>query len=127
MIESGEKTEEYRDIKPFWIRRLVDWSGYPKESPDDHKYIAENIVYDIEQGHNWMDVLKSYFSKMTQYDAIRFVNGGNFHPSHPSITVLCKGIVMHEGRPEWGAEPGKKYFVIKLGERVDKSIALTAI
>ena len=24
MIVSGEKTEEYREIKPYWIKRLVD-------------------------------------------------------------------------------------------------------
>jgi hypothetical protein len=28
MIESGEKKEEYREIKPFWIRRLCGPYGY---------------------------------------------------------------------------------------------------
>lgn len=25
MIASGEKREEYRDDKPFWIKRIVEW------------------------------------------------------------------------------------------------------
>jgi len=31
-------------------------------------------------------------------------------------------ITIHEGHPEWGAEPGKKYFVIKLGERIETEL-----
>ena len=29
-----------------------------------------------------------------------------------------KGIEIREGKPEWGAEPGKKYFVIKHGQPI---------
>ena len=28
MIESGEKKEEYRKIKPYWIRRLIEQPMY---------------------------------------------------------------------------------------------------
>lgn len=28
LIASGEKTREYRDDKPYWVRRLVDDCGY---------------------------------------------------------------------------------------------------
>jgi len=30
MISSGEKKEEYREIKPYWTKRLLDSSGTPK-------------------------------------------------------------------------------------------------
>jgi len=53
------------------------------------------------------------------FDSVHFVNGGNFHPSHPSITVQCLGIEIREGRPEWGAVEGVKYFVIKLVSRIE--------
>jgi len=41
MIASGEKREEYREIKPYWNRRLINKSydviqfrnGYSKDSP----------------------------------------------------------------------------------------------
>lgn len=26
MIASGEKTEEYREIKPYWVRRILNMS-----------------------------------------------------------------------------------------------------
>lgn len=118
LIDAGYKLEEYRELKPFWVKRFIDWSEYPKETPDEHKYISENIVYDIEQGHSPADVLRSYFSKVKEFDQVHLVNGGNFHPIHPNVTLECKGVEIHEGRPEWGAEPGKKYFVIKLGDKI---------
>lgn len=112
MILSGEKKEEYREIKPYWVSRLVDWSDYPKESHDEHKYITENIVYDIEQGHNGLDVLKSYFSKFKTFHYVQFRNG--YSKDGRSMLRESNGISIGEGRPEWGAEKGKKYFVIKL-------------
>lgn len=116
MIASGEKKEEYREIKPYWIARFIDWSEYPKESADEHKYITDNIAYDIEQGHTPQDVLKSYFSKIKSFDGVIFKNG--YSRGAPLMSFRGPIITIHEGRPEWGAEPGKKYFVIKLGEKL---------
>ncbi len=31
MIESGVKTEEYREIKPYWDKRLVDYKSVFKD------------------------------------------------------------------------------------------------
>lgn len=31
MIAAGEKLEEYRDIKPYWERRLFEPDGMPKD------------------------------------------------------------------------------------------------
>lgn len=84
MIASGEKKEEYREIKKFWMKRL--WAT-----------------------SNLLDGAK-YFN------AVHFARGGHFHPSLPQMTLECKGIEIGTGKPEWGAEPGKEYFVIKLGE-----------
>lgn len=37
-----------------------------------------------------------------------------------TMTFECKEIVCWRiGNPEWGAEPGKEYFVIKLGRRIE--------
>lgn len=41
MIESGIKKEEYREIKDFWTKRLVDKSTY---SVDDIKYKKYDVV-----------------------------------------------------------------------------------
>lgn len=36
----------------------------------------------------------------------------------PSMTFTIASITVGEGKPEWGAESWKRYFVIKLGERI---------
>lgn len=111
LIASGEKTEEYREIKPYWVSRFVDWSNYPKESPNDHKYITQNIVFDIEQGHKWEDVIQSYFSKLKKFDGVIFRNG--YSGGAPLVSFRNPVVTIGFGRSEWGAEPGRQYFVIK--------------
>ena len=47
MIVSGEKTEEYREIKPYWIDKLVNqdadsgFIGYANEEKKQHKVFGE--------------------------------------------------------------------------------------
>lgn len=79
MTLSGVKKEEYREIKPFWIKRLnFDvWNNKP-------------------------------------FDVTRFMNG--MAKDAPVFTIEHKGIRIGEGNPEWGAEPGKQYFIIMHGE-----------
>lgn len=96
MIASGEKPEEYRDIKTFWAKRLMN--GFPEI--------------------NGIDKLNPDFK---DYSHIRFARGGHFHPTLPQMTIENRGIKIGTGKPQWGAEPGKEYFVIKLGEIISKS------
>lgn len=108
MIESGEKTEEYREIKPYWIRRLVN----PRMMQDEK--IAEE---------QWADFLINLDPRTFQWirNSFRDVVARNgYGKLAPQWKRDFEGITIGEGRPEWGAEPGKKYFVIKLGERLGK-------
>ena len=50
------------------------------------------------------------------FDAVTFFLG--YTKNRPSITFRLILIGYGEGRPEWGAEPGKKYFIIYLGKRL---------
>lgn len=43
MIESGEKIEEYREIKSFWIRRLCSDEDYKEFKP--FKYVTFSYGY----------------------------------------------------------------------------------
>lgn len=91
MIASGEKKEEYREKKTYWCRRLVD--GYSESERNG----------------------KMYFSLPSKkFDIIQFKNG--YSKDAPVLNVKWLGMQIKEGKPEWGAEPGKKYFVIELGE-----------
>jgi hypothetical protein len=101
MIASGDKLEEYREIKPFWIKRLIsDEFNWDCQTSDKRNY-------------HFIACPKGFYK---EFDVVNFARGGHFHPSLPQMTVECKGISRGEGKPEWGAEPGKEYFVIKLGE-----------
>lgn len=82
MINSGEKTEEYREIKPYWIIRFLN--GMPLHpSGNDFK----------------------------TFSGVLFRNGYSSDSRQRSFKF--ESISIGEGRPEWGAEPGKKYFIIK--------------
>ena len=95
MIESGIKTEEYREIKPYWKRRL------------------------LKHGNCWGNnslVVETYNKKFLlfeKYDIVKFSYGY----TKRTMTFEVKEIVIGKGNPEWGA-PTEDVFIIKLGNRV---------
>lgn len=91
MIERGEKTEEYREIKEYWWRRF---SALDRNSPEN-----EDVEWDKWECYRFGMVKFSYgYTKRT-------------------MTFECKGITIGQGRTEWGA-PKEPVFIIKLGKRV---------
>lgn len=115
MTDSGEKTEEYREIKPYWISRLID-CGIPEESPGENNVVPHNIVYDIfENGYYPNDVLKAYRCSFKKFDVVIAMNG---YGERPVWRRECVEITIGEGREEWGAYPDRLYFIIKLGEKI---------
>jgi hypothetical protein len=120
MIASGEKKEEYRELSFYWIKRLID-INYPFESKDELHNIPYDIKYDLRNGHDPIVVLSSYYSSFRSFDDIHFYNGGSAWVKYPNFKIEFKGFEIREGKPEWGAEPGKKYFVMKLGGVIKNS------
>ena len=51
-----------------------------------------------------------------KFDKVTFYLG--YSKNRPSMTFEIKEILMANGQADWGAEVGKKYFVIKFGERL---------
>jgi hypothetical protein len=91
MILSGEKKEEYREIKPYYItrfRKLFRYGYYFDEGKDSHE--------------------KRY---STDKKEIIFRNG--YSESSPSFAAFCT-LSIGAGRGEWGAEKGKEYFVLTI-------------
>lgn len=85
MIKSGEKKEEYREIKPYYDSRF-------------------NFKDEIdEEGRT----LHTYQSNMN----IIFRNG--YSSNSPKIKCYVK-ITKGTGKEEWGAEPNKEYYVLKI-------------
>ena len=90
MIESGVKTEEYREIKPYWTRRFIGMN---------------QPLFSFRNGYQQVNV--------KGYTHVEFSYGY----TNRTMTFEIKEITIGKGNPEWGA-PKEDVFIIKLGERI---------
>lgn len=93
MIASGEKTEEYREPKPYWIKRILDGSTakLPELAP-----------------------LPRQLSLRNKYERVCF------HRGYTSQTMIfkIKDVSVGIGKVAWGAPVDKVVIIIKLGNRI---------
>jgi hypothetical protein len=87
MILSGEKKEEYREIKPYWDKRF------------------KHSLYDITL-ENWINPI----IKFAQGTVI-FKNG--YQRNAPKVKCFIE-LRQGYGKEEWGAKKGKLYYVLKI-------------
>lgn len=105
MIESGVKTEEYRDIKQKWVSQImrcyktIDWCRLPLGCKD---------IY----GNPSCSCMRKE-SNFKHYDYVCFHKGYTAN----TMTFEVESISVGKGNPEWGA-PKDDVFIIKLGKRV---------
>ena len=85
MILSGEKKEEYREIKPYYESRFM-FAGFLSYWCDDHMPTGSHYP-------------------------IRLRNG--YRLDSPMIEAIVS-LTIGEGKPEWGAEPNKTYYVLHI-------------
>ena len=86
MIKSGEKKEEYREIKPYWTKRF------------------RNALYDLTMAGYFGDIVYAR-------GIVRFKNGYQKNASKIECFIeLTQGT----GKLEWGAEYNKEYYVLKI-------------
>lgn len=94
MILSGEKKEEYREIKPYWDKRFrkvflfAQISEYSEEPTLPYGYDEHEVTFRNGYGKNSL----SFVAKCT--------------------------LSVRTGKEEWGAEKGKEYFVLTINEKV---------
>lgn len=91
-IVSGEKTEEYREIKPYWIKRLTTNC---------------EVVYDV--------VAETYCGKVLYrpYTHVLFING--YGDDKPRVEKAIEWIDIDRPRKGWCPDDflGKEFFVIR--------------
>ncbi len=116
LTESGIKTEDYREITPYWCSRLTSenlrfWKSH-------FEWFQE--TFKNEKGL-WLDKLIEH----TQFDFKPF-NQNTMTLGYPKntdteriINFEHKGIEIGYGKEEWGAEPNKLYFIIKHGKQIN--------
>lgn len=90
MISSGEKKEEYREIKRYWDVRFLKQIGLHESKFEDAKKLLE------EQPRGVIVTFRNGYSK-----------------DSPEIDVRCL-LSIGQGKEEWGAEVGKKYYVLRI-------------
>lgn len=108
MVLSGEKKEDYREVKKHWVQRLVNLHFNTKDYQGEGNAISLILNNKEYYSKNRMNVPKS----------IEFRNG--CAETSPSILVECLGIEIGGGRKEWGAKDSIDYFVIKLGKEISR-------
>ena len=111
MIASGEKKEEYREIKDYWTKRFIDIAAVKHEEDvrnGMHRLFSEFTPEPV----TLKDALR-YFPR-EHYDAVRFHRGQG---GRQTMLIECKGISVGYGNPEWGAPADREVFIIKLGNR----------
>ena len=84
MILSGEKKEEYREIKPYYQSRF------------NHERLLNQD--NLPQFHKARIMFRNGYSKQS--------------PSFIATVTLSIG----KGKPEWGAEKDKDYYILKIWE-----------
>ena len=102
MTKSGIKTEDYREITPYWIKRLTS-----------------NFSFDINKHHLKLNENKDVINKgsMEAKSFTQNIMHTKKGDAEKIIIFKHKGIEIRTGNPDWGAEPNKLYFVILHGER----------
>lgn len=105
LIKSGVKKEEYREIKPFYISRYI------KSEP-----LKSDLIRDWETGFDDGEIVgiqNELIITSSKFDTLVFTL------AYPKSDEMARRLVFKnpkirigEGKPEWGAEKGKKYFVI---------------
>ena len=95
MIASGVKKEEYRDIKAKYLEMFCEKLGTSEPNHSNDFTVGFHL--------HWPE----------HYDKVVFTLG---YPKRDDNTRRLEfknpKVRIDDGRPEWGAKPGKKYFVI---------------
>ena len=99
MIESGEKTEEYRDIKPYWTKRLFD----QKTGKLKHNRVRFSLAY----GKNRLQMI---------FD----IKG--VYPGEPENLTYAEQPGIY-----WIIKLGERVFIPKLGIKLNPSCEFTFI
>lgn len=94
MILSGEKKEEYREIKPYYEKRFNNILRNNPRAFDSKGTLNEWLITDIKY------ILP-----------VRFRNG--YSLESPSFIANCR-LTIGTGRQEWGAELGKRYYILTI-------------
>jgi hypothetical protein len=123
MTKSDIKTEDYRDITPYWCKRFILSHGN-KLSEEFTELEIEVLCDELNNTINCMGdldeevcfVLDNYYATLKQFSTnIMTLGYPKATDSERILKLEHKGIEIRTGNPMWGAVPNKLYFVVKHG------------
>lgn len=97
LIKSGEKKEEYREIKPRYLEMFCTTLRGFEANRSNNFDVSFHLKWPEEQGFDRLVFTLGYPKADDTERRLEFKN--------PKIRIGT-------GRPEWGAEYGKQYFII---------------
>ena len=116
MIVAGEKTEEYREIKMYWLKRLFYQIKDRHKKPCKYEKITRNIVYiliDETIAQLLTRFIKNKWLKVIPFTHVLFING--YRKDSPRIEKEIESISI--GKPKKGLCLDKwlytEFFIIK--------------
>lgn len=104
MILSGEKKEEYREIKEYYETRFQNLFGAITIYPSS--IFSDRSKYELLQGEAVPEEIRK-----DSIQEIIFRNG--YSKDSKAIKARCK-LRIGKGRPEWGALPDKQYYILEI-------------
>ncbi len=104
MILSGTKKEEYRDIKEYYETRFQNLFGAITIYPSS--IFSDRSKYELLQGEAVPEEIRK-----EGIQEIIFRNG--YSKNSKAIKARCR-LRIGKGRPEWGAEPDKQYYILEI-------------
>lgn len=106
LIKAGVKKEEYRKIKPFWIKRLLECTEHDLDAIWDTFAAFPDTTKQLNMELEDLNAFKSF-------DILVFTLGyPKAGDTERRLEFKNPRIRIGMGKPECGAEPGKNYFVI---------------
>ncbi len=111
LIASGEKTEEYRELNMYYLRRLIDTSNFPAKRRED---ILNSIGEDLQKGLDmYVKSAALRHNCKIKYNGLMLRNG--YSKNAPKIITGVIMMTYEFGKPEWGAPTDKRVLVFHLG------------
>ena len=106
LTKSGIKTEDYREITPYWAKRFLKYNG---------RVMSTNFWASLLIGKEFIEMFFEDISFVNFDSNIMTLGSPKSTDTDRILKLEHKGIEIGYGKPEWGAEPNKLYFIIKHG------------
>lgn len=110
MIADGTKKEEYREIKPYWAKRLTTLSVHVDDSQLVVKVVDNDTIDVFVKSNGYHQVCHTL---KEHYDTVIFHRGY----TSKKIAFKLEDIIIGKGDSRLGA-PNRDCFIIKLGEQI---------